>query len=122
MHYNIDECLQIGGNKMKKLLLATEDYIMVTPELFNDLFNVKLDVPITRNQYIVNTPRVEGLPTTVLDMEVKVMDYDTWTKYDGIAQETLKLDVKTRLYEAEEEFNKQQNHYNTILKQLEEWK
>lgn len=107
---------------MKKLLLATEDYIMVTPELFNDLFNVKLDVPITRNPYIVKTPRVEGLPTTVLDMEVKVIDYDTWTKYDGITQEKLKLEAKTKLYEAEEAFKKQQNHYNTLLKQLEEWK
>lgn len=106
---------------MKKLLLATEDYIMVTPELFNDLENVKLDVPITRNQYILKVPFVEGLPTTVLGMEVKVMDYDTWTKYDGITQEKLKLEVKTKLYEAEEAFQKQQNHYNTILKQLEDW-
>lgn len=105
---------------MKKLLLATEDYIMVTPELFNDLTNVKVNVPNTPNPYIVKIP--SGLPTTVLGMEVKVMDYDTWTKYDGITQEKLKLDVKTSLYEAEEEFNKQQKHYNTILKQLEEWK
>lgn len=106
---------------MKKLLLATEDYIMVTPELFNDLEKVKLDVPITQNPYIVKVPYVEGLPTTVLGMEVKVMNYDTWTKYDGITQEKLKLEVKTKLYEVEEEFKKQQNHYNTIIKQLEEW-
>lgn len=107
--------------KNEKLLLATEDYIMVTPELFNDLNNVKLDLPLQRNPYIVKVPHVEGLPTTVLDMEVKVMDYNTWTKYDGITQEKLKLEVKTKLYEAEEEFKKQQNHYNTILKQLKEW-
>lgn len=106
---------------MKKLLLATEDYIVVTPELFNDLFNVKVTLPSARREYIVNVSYTEALPTTVLDMEVKVMDYDTWTKYDGITQETLKLELKTRLYEAEEEFKKQQNHYNTILKQLEEW-
>lgn len=106
---------------MKKLLLATEDYIMVTPELFNDLEKVKLDVPITQNPYIVKVLYVEGLPTTVLGMEVKVMNYDTWTKYDGITQEKLKLEVKTKLYEVEEEFKKQQNHYNTIIKQLEEW-
>lgn len=107
---------------MKKLLLATEDYIMVTPELFNDLNNVKLDVPYPQNPYIVNASRFEDLPTTVLDVEVKVMDYDTWTKYDGITQEKLKLEVKTKLYEVEEAFKKQQNHYNTILKQLEDWK
>lgn len=106
---------------MKKLLLATEDYIMVTPELYNDLTNVKLDVPYPQNPYIVERSRFEYLPTTVLDMEVKVMDYDTWTKYDGITQEKLKLEVKTKLYEAEEAFQKQQNHYNTILKQLEDW-
>lgn len=106
---------------MKKLLLATEDYIMVTPELFNDLEKVKLDVPITQNPYIVKVPYVEGLPTTVLGMEVKVMNYDTWTKYDGITQEKLKLEVKTKLYEVEEEYKKQQNNYNIILKQLEEW-
>lgn len=105
---------------MKKLLLATEEYIMVTPELFNELTNVKVNLPNTQNPYIVKIP--SELPTTVLGMEVKVMDYDTWTKYDGITQEKLKLDVKTRLYDAEEEFNKQQKHYNTILKQLEEWK
>lgn len=107
---------------MKKLLLATEDYIMVTPELFNDLHNVKIDVPNRPNLYIVNAPRIEDLPTTVLDMEVKVMDYDTWIKYDGINQEKLKLEVKTMMYEAEEAFNKHKKHYNTILKQLEEWK
>ena len=96
---------------------------MVTPELFNDLENVKLDVPLTRNPYIVKASHVEGLPTTVLGMEVRGMEYDTWIKYDGITQEKLKLEVKTKLYEAEEEeFKKQQNHYNTILKQLEEWK
>lgn len=106
---------------MKKLLLATEDYIMVTPELFNDLNNVKLDVLYPQNPYIVKASHVEGLPTTVLGMEVRVMDYDTWTKYDGITQEKLKLEVKTKLYEVEEEFKKQQHHYNTILKQLEEW-
>lgn len=106
---------------MKKLLLATEDYIMVTPELFNDLENVKLDVPITRNPYVVKVSYVEDLPTTVFGMEVKVMDYDNWTKYYGITQEKLKLEVKTKLYEVEEEFKKQQNHYNTIIKQLEEW-
>lgn len=106
---------------MKKLLLATEEYIMVTPELFNDLNNVKLDVLYPQNPYIVNVSHVEDLPTTVLDIEVKVMDYDTWTKYDGITQEKLKLEVKTKLYDAEEAFKKQQNHYNTILKQLEEW-
>lgn len=105
---------------MKKLLLATEDYIMVTPELFEDLTNVRLNVPNTQNPYIVTIP--SGLPTTVLGMEVKVMDYEDWTKYDGITQEKLKLEVKTMLYEAEEAFKKQQNHYNTILKQLEEWK
>lgn len=107
---------------MKKLLLATEDYIMVTPELFNDLTNVKIDVPYTRNPYIVKVPLIEDSPTTVLDMEVKVMDYDTWTKYDCVNQEKLKLDVKTMMYEAEEAFNKHKKHYNTILKQLEEWK
>lgn len=107
---------------MKKLLLATEEYIMVTPELFNDLTNVKVNLPSTQNPYIVTMPYTEDLPTTVLGVEVKVMDYDTWTKYDSITQEKLKLDVKTSLYEAEEEFNKQQKNYNTILKQLEEWK
>ena len=106
---------------MKKLLLATEEYIMVTPELFNDLTNVKVNLPNTRNPYIVKAPHVEGSPITVFGMEVKVMDYDTWTKYDGITQEKLKLEVKTNLYEAEEAYKKQQNHYNTILKQLEEW-
>ena len=49
------------------------------------------------------------------------MDYDTWTKYDGVTQEKLKLEVKTNLYEAAEAYKKQQNHYNTILKQLKEW-
>nr|DAT36891.1 MAG TPA: hypothetical protein [Caudoviricetes sp.] len=107
---------------MEKLLLATEEYIMVTPELFEDLTNVKLNVPITQNPYIVKMPLSSELPTTLLGMEVKVMDYDTWTKYNGITQEKLKLDVKTRLYEAAEAYKKQQNHYNTILKQLEEWK
>lgn len=107
---------------MKKLLLATEEYIMVTPELYNDLENVKLNLPSTQNPYIVNVSRSEGVPTTVLGMEVKVMDYDTWTKYDGITQEKLKLEVKTRLYEAEEAFNKHKKHYETIIKQLEEWK
>lgn len=106
---------------MKKLLLATEYYIMVTTELFNDLTNVKLDLPLPRNPYIVKVSRVEDLPTTVLGMEVRVMDYDTWTKYDAITQEKLKLEVKTKLYEAEEAFKKQQNHYNTIIKQLKEW-
>ncbi len=107
---------------MKKLLLATEDYIMVTPELFEDLTNVKVRVPSTQNPYIVNVSRSECVPTTVLGVEVKVMDYDTWTKYDGITQEKLKLEVKTKVYEAEESFNKHKKHYNTILKQLEDWK
>lgn len=107
---------------MKKLLLATEDYIMVTPELFNDLRDVKLNSPNTLNPYILNQPRSSDLPTTILGVEVQVMDYDTWIKYDGITQEKLKLEVKTALYEAEEAFNKHQKHYNTILKQLEEWK
>lgn len=107
---------------MKKLLLATEDYIMVTPELFNELTNVKVNLPSTRSEYIVKVPYTEALPITVFGMEVKVMDYDTWSKYDGITQEKLKLEEKTKLYEAEEAFKKQQNHYNTILKQLEEWK
>lgn len=107
---------------MKKLLLATEEYIMITPELFNDLTNVKLNVPITQNPYIVKMPLSSDLPTTVLGMEVKVMDYDTWTKYDGITQEKLKLEVKTSLYEAEEAFNKHKKHYETIIKQLEDWK
>lgn len=107
---------------MKKLLLATEDYIMVTPELFNDLDNVKLDVPYTQNPYIVKRPRAEDSHfTTMFDMEVKVMDYNNWTKYDGINQEKLKLEVKTRMYEAEEAFKKHKKHYNTILKQMEEW-
>ena len=107
---------------MKKLLLATEDYIMVTPELFEDLTNVKLNVPMTQNPYIVTTSRSSDLPTTVLGMEVKVMNYEDWTKYDGITQEKLKLEVKTMLYEAEDAFNKQKKHYETIIKQLEEWK
>lgn len=108
---------------MKKLLLATEDYIMVTPELFNDLDNVKLDVPYTQNPYIVKRSRAEDSPfTTMFDMEVKVMDYNTWIKYNGINQEKLKLEVKTMMYEAEEAFNKHKKHYNTILKQMEEWK
>lgn len=107
---------------MKKLLLATEDYIMVTPELFKDLTNVKVNLPSTRSEYIVKVPYTEALPITVFGMEVKVMDYDTWTKYDGVTQEHVKLDVKTMMYDAEEAFNKHKKHYNTILKQLEEWK
>ena len=107
---------------MKKLLLATEDYIMVTPELYNDLTNVKLDVPYPQNPYIVKLSRFEASQfATLFDMEIKVMDYDRWTKYDGVTQEKLKLEVKTNLYEAEEAYKKQQNHYNTILKQLKEW-
>lgn len=107
---------------MKKLLLATDDYIMVTPELFNDLREVKLNSPITLNPYILKQPRNSDLQTTILGVEVQVMDYDEWTKYDCITQEKLKLEVKTALYEAEEAFNKHQKHYKTILKQLEEWK
>ena len=107
---------------MKKLLLATEDYIMVTPELYNDLTNVKLDVPYPQNPYIVKVSRFEASPfATLFDMEIKVMDYEPWTKYDGVTQEKLKLEVKTNLYEAAEAYKKQQNHYNTILKQLKEW-
>lgn len=95
---------------------------MVTPELFEDLNEVKLNSPNTLNPDILKQPRNSDLHTTILGVEVQVMDYDEWTKYDCIKQEKLKLEVKTALYEAEEAFNKHQKHYNTIIKQLEEWK
>lgn len=112
---------------MKKLLLATEDYIMVTPELYNDLTRVKLDVPSTDNPYIVI--QHSGHYITMFDVEILVVSYENWTKNDGLRQKRFLLDAQSEVYEAQErfeasrkEFEKRMIECNTVKRQLEEWK
>lgn len=112
---------------MKKLLLATEDYIMVTPELFNDLERVKIDVSPADNPYIVNAH--SGHYITMFDVEVLIVPYENWTKHNGLRQKRFLLDAQSGVYEAQErfeasrkEFEKRMLEYNTVKRQLEEWK
>lgn len=112
---------------MKKLLLATEDYIVVTPELYNDLQRVNIKVSPTDNQYIV---KAHPAPyTTMFDVEVMIIPYENWTKHDGLRQKRFLLDVQSEAYEAQErfeasrkEFEKRMLECNTVKRQLEEWK
>lgn len=112
---------------MKKLLLATEDYIMVTPELYNDLTRVKLDVSPTDNPYIVKQHSAHYI--TMFDVEVLVVPYDDWTEYDGLRQKRFLLDAQSEAYEAQERFEASRTEFekriiecNTVKRQLEEWK
>lgn len=111
---------------MKKLLLATEDYIVVTPELFNDLESVKIESP-TEGYYIVKQHSTYYI--TMFDVEVMIIPYDDWTKYDGLRQKRFLLDAQSGVYEAQErfeasrkEFEKRMLECNTVKRQLEEWK
>lgn len=112
---------------MKKLLLATDDYIVVTPELFNDLTRVKINVPPTDNPYIVKNHSAHYI--TMFDVEVIIIPYENWTKHDGLRQKRFLLDIQSEVYEAQErfeasrkEFEKRMLECNTVKRQLEEWK
>lgn len=112
---------------MKKLLLATEDYIMVTPELFSDLVRVNIKVSPTDNKYIVK--QESGHYIAMFDVEVIIVSYEDWTKHDGLRQKRFLLDAQSEAYEAQErfeasrqEFQKRIIELQTVTQQLEEWK
>lgn len=112
---------------MKKLLLATDDYIVVTPELFNDLERLNINVSPTHNQYIVKEHSSHYI--TMFDVEVMIIPYENWTKHDGLRQKRFLLDIESGVYEEQErfeasrkEFEKRMLECNTVKRQLEEWK
>lgn len=63
---------------MKKLLQATHDTIIVTPELFNELNNIRLK---TTGDYIV---KVNNDDIQVLGMIVKVVEYENWIENGSV--------------------------------------
>lgn len=112
---------------MKKLLLATDDYIVVTPELYNDLTRVKINVPHTDNPYIINNHSAHYI--TMFEVDVIIISYTNWTKHNGLRQKRFLLDTHSEVYEAQErfeasrkEFEKRMIEYNTVKRQMEEWK
>ena len=111
-----------GGIKMKKLLLATDDFIMVTPELFSDLHKVRTE---PHNNYIV---KADSNNYHMFDTEIRVMSYEDWTKNKGLSKERFKLEVQKNLYDINAELYDIQQKYNHVVdiylnvsNQVEKW-